>query len=535
MEPLSRRAALAAGAAALVGGGLAACGADRPSAGARAPTPSTTVPPGVPAPTTTVDPARWVVEENALPGTPGWEVPSDPRVGAVVWDRVRGYASATSVDRGGSVELFVSTAAPEWRVEAYRIGWYGGVGARKVWESAPQRGGVQAAAVRLGATNTWVAPWQASLQVTADRGWPPGMYMLKLVSSDGGQSYVPLVVRDDRSTAAVAVQSSVTTWQAYNQWGGANLYAGLPGKGGRSDVVSFDRPYYRRGSGEFFGREYEFVLFAERHGYDVTYWTDVDLHADPARAARHRVVVSLGHDEYYSAEMRQGMEGARDAGTNLLFLGANGCFRKIRLEDAPTGRFRNEVNYRRVQGDPVAMADPSQATVSWREAPVSRPESSLIGSYYESNPVDAAMVVANPDSWILEGTGLGLGAALPHMVANEYDRVTPEVPTPDGIEVVCHSPLVCRGRPSFADVTWYTTGSGAGVFAAGTFQWIPRLAADTAGRTPSAADTEAAVQQATRNLLDVCAKGPAGKVHPSRSNLEALGIRPGYVADPPGT
>ncbi|MFM7062813.1 MAG: N,N-dimethylformamidase beta subunit family domain-containing protein, partial [Actinomycetes bacterium] len=336
MEPVSRRTALVAGAATLLCGGLSACGPSGPSGrDAGAGSTSTAGPSSTGAvTTTTTDPAGWVLRENARPGTPGWEVPSDPRVGQVVWERVRGYASATSVDRGGTFDLFVSTAAPEWRVEAYRVGWYGGVGARKVWESAPQRGGVQAAAVRLGATNTWVAPWQVSLEVVADREWPPGMYLLKLVSSDGGQSYVPLVVRDDRSTAAVGIQSSVTTWQAYNQWGGANLYQGLPGRGGRSDVVSFDRPYYRRGSGEFFGREYEFVLFAERHGYDVTYWTDVDLHADPARAARHRVVVSLGHDEYYSTEMRRGLEGARDAGTNLLFLGANGCFRKIRLEDS---------------------------------------------------------------------------------------------------------------------------------------------------------------------------------------------------------
>ena len=526
---------LAAGVAAAAGVGLGACSDDDGSAtagGSRAGS-TTDGPTTVPVSTTPKNPARWLIDENARPGATGWQVPD---AAPAVWEKIRGYATATSTDRGGTVALRVSTTAPEWRVEAYRTGWYGGAGARLVWQSETQRGVAQPAAVAEPAVGTWTAPWDTSMEVTADDSWPPGMYLLKLVSSDGGQTYVPLVVRDDASTSALLIQSSVTTWQAYNEWGGKSLYAdGDSGNSGRADVVTFDRPYYRKGSGEFFGREFEMVQFVERLGLDVSYWTDIDLHATPAIATKHRAVVSLGHDEYYSTAMRRGLESARDAGVNLLFVGANACFRKIRLEDSDVGPFRKEVNYRSAATDPITATDPSEATVSWRQAPVNEPESSLIGNLYESNPVEGDMKIVNADNWMFEGSGLRNGDVLPKLVGNEYDRVTPERPTPPDIEVLCHSPVVVRGRNTFADVTWYTTDSGAGVFAAGTFEWVKKLAPDTTGRTPSAADPEAALQRVMENVLTAVSNGPAGAEHPAVRNLEQLGIVPGYVKNPPPT
>ena len=122
---------------------------------------------------------------------------------------------------------------------------------------------------------------------------------------------MPLVIRDDGSHSDLLVQSSVTTWQAYNGWGGASLYEGTKG---RADVVTFDRPYTGNGSGEFLGREYEFIYLVERLGLDVSYWTDIDLHERGELALNHRAVVIPGHDEYYTVEMRQSLETARDAG-----------------------------------------------------------------------------------------------------------------------------------------------------------------------------------------------------------------------------
>jgi hypothetical protein len=370
--------------------------------------------------------------------------------------------------------------------------------------------------------------WTPSLVVPTDATWPPGMYLVRLTSSDGGATFVPMVVRDDGSQAPLLVQSSVTTWQAYNPWGGANHYTGRGGESStRGRVISFDRPYGGNGSGEFFGREFEFVYFVERLGLDVTYWTDIDLHERPELAKQHAAVISLGHDEYYSTSMRDGLERARDSGVNIAFFGANAIYRKIRLEPSPLGPSRRQVNYRVAGEDPLNGKQPSEVTVSWRDAPSNEPESSLIGSQYECNPVKADMVIVDADAWMFAGTQMKNGDKLPDAVGNEYDRVMLESPTPGNIQVVAHSPVVCRGKRSFADATYYTAPSGAGVFAVGTFWWIPPLKAECPAGPATGSDCK--IQKIVENILRAFSLGPNGQRHPSVNNLAELGIRKGYV------
>jgi hypothetical protein len=282
--------------------------------------------------------AGWIAEENAKPGTTDWHIPDDKSM----WDKIQGYADATSIDFNESVTLHVSTAAKSWQVSAYRIGWYGGPGGRLVWRSAPQPGVNQPKATVESVTKTWSAPWTPSLTIDTDETWPPGQYLLRLESDNGGATFVPLVIRDDGSHSDLLMQSAVATWQAYNGWGGASIYTG---NNGRADVVSFDRPYTGNGSGEFLGREFEFIWFVERVGYDVSYWTNIDLHERGELALNHRGIIIPGHDEYYTVQMRANLETARDAGVNLGFFGANNVYRRIRLESSPNGSSRKLVNY----------------------------------------------------------------------------------------------------------------------------------------------------------------------------------------------
>jgi len=457
----------------------------------------------------------WIAQENAKPGTTDWMIPDD----RAMWAKVEGFLDTTSIDVGGSAVLKTSTRAAAWQVSAYRIGWYGGTGGRLIWKSEPQAGVNQPKAVQNAATKTWSAPWTPSLTITTDATWPPGQYMFKLESLDGGASYAPLVIRDDKSTSDLLMQSAVTTWQAYNGWGGASVYTGTTG---RADVVSFDRPYTGNGSGEFLGREREFIAFVERHGYDVSYWTNIDLHQRGELAKNHRGIVIPGHDEYYTVEMRKNLEAARDAGVNIGFFGANNVYRRIRLEDASTGKARLEVNYRDATRDPLYGKDNERVTSSFRESPAPNPESSLTGSYYECNPVEADWVVGDTSMWMFEGSEFKNGDRVSKMVGNEYDRVTPSAPTPANIQVLAHSPVTCRGKASFADSTWYTTPSGAGVFTAATFGWSPRLLDACPAGPPTKPICK--LQKVTVNILDAFAEGPAGIKHPSVSNLAKFGI-----------
>ena len=487
-------------------------------------TATTTTPATAPAPTTTEPPADpiepyraagWIAAENARPGTTDWHIPDDE----AMWAKIRGFADQTSIAFGDDVTVRVSTRAATWRLSAYRIGYYGGTGARLVWRSDPQPGVDQPPPEVDLVTNMASAPWSASLTVSTDATWPPGQYLLRLESDDGGATFVPLVVRDDGSRSDLLVQSAVTTWQAYNGWGQASLYQG---RSGRADVVSFDRPYTGNGSGEFLGREFEFIWFAERLGLDLSYWTDIDLDQRGELATNHRAVIIPGHDEYYTVAMRRNLESARDAGVNLAFLGANNVYRRIRLEPTMMGPARREVNYRSASRDPMATTDPSQVTTSFREAPSADPESSLVGNYYECNPVTADWVVADASAWMFEGSGFANGDRIVGMVGNEYDRVTAGVPTPANIQVLAHSPVTCQGVKSYADSTWYSAPSGAGVFAAGTFGWTPRLDSDCPAGVGTSMDCR--LEKVTENLLTAMAAGPAGAAHPSVSNLTALGI-----------
>ena len=463
--------------------------------------------------------SNWVKDENLKPGTDAWRIPADAPTS------IEGYADRVSVQDGGHIGLYVSTVAPSFHVEAYRMGYYQGLGARLVWTSAEVPGSVQDPPIRDPVTNMVEAPWARSLRVSITPEWVQGVYLLKLVSSSGAQSYVPLTVRDDSSQAALVIQNAVTTWQAYNKWGGYSLYMGPDGKfRTRARVVSFDRPYAEaRGAvGLLNGTELPVIAMVERLGLDITYWTDVDLHERPWLLRRHRALITLQHDEYWSSAMRRAaLKGRKLYGVNIAFLGGNADYRHIRFEDSPLGPDRRVVCYKVATEDPLYGIDDREVTVNWREPPIPRPESRLNGAMFECSKSDADMVVVDASSWLWEGTGVTDGEHLNRVVVEEYDRVTARAPTPENIEVLAHSPLDCGRLHSHSDMTYYTTSSGAGVFDAGSFGGTAALKCGPPTKTWRCSPE---IVRLTENLLAAFAAGPAGLAHPSLSNLADLGI-----------
>jgi hypothetical protein len=483
----------------------------------------TTLESGVVVPT-----ATWLIAENNKPGTLDWIV------NHVQPDHsLEGFASQVSAVPGDAVALYVNTTAKAVQVQAYRMGYYQGLGGRLIYQSAMVPAGPQAAPVVSPGIGTVTCPWSPTLSFTVDDTWPPGCYLLKLTGNGGEEQYVPLTIRDDASTAAFVIQNSVTTWQAYNLYGGYSLYYGPDAKGkpifaNRARAVSFDRPYpqsWASGAADFMGNEYPLLYDLERLGLDLTYWTDVDLHAQPELLANHNCLFSLGHDEYWSHEMRQGAATANGAGVNLVILGANACYRQIRLQSTSIGPNRLEVCYKDAAEDPMAQQDPSLTTVNWNQSPVNDPESNLFGSTYQSVGAQADMVVTDASSWLFNGCNLSDGHVFPNMIVGEYDRYVPSLPGPGNLDVLAHSPI--PGQHNWSDLTYVTLpGNGGGVLTSGSAYFVYRLANATAMPTnvvPAAIPGETDVLlRAMENLYGRFGQGPAGALGPSAGNWTSV-------------
>src|SRR5207248_1965024 len=210
----------------------------------------------------------------------------------------------------------------------------------------------------------------------------------------------------------------------------------------RAVKVSFDRPYTyadHTGAGDFLHWELYFIRWLERNGYDVTYSTDVDTHANGASLFNHRTFLSVGHGEYWSNEMRTAVENARDNGVGIGFFGANAVYSQIRFEPSPVSGAPNRVIvcYKDVSLDPVnnpsdPSYNPSLTTVPFRNAPVYRPEQQLVGvmyqDFFDAEAQPQNWVAKNSNNWFFAGTGLSDGSSVPGILGYELDMQFPNSP-----------------------------------------------------------------------------------------------------------
>jgi len=510
-------AAAAAAAAVPVAAELAACStAGKPSSGARRHTAASTIR------------ARRKTPEGNLPGDPRWDL---RHLGAP--DAIMGYAGLASALPGESVPLYVSTTSRSFRVLAFRMGWYQGDLARLIWQSGNIRGRRQARSALTHSTRTVTTDWGPSLSVPT-HDWPDGSYLLRLDADDGAQRFIPLTIRTQDNTGKLVIKNSTATWQAYNMWGGYDLYngpAGVADYGNRSLAVSLDRPFDLNGAFTFLAHERKLIQLAEKMQLPLGYASSMDLATDAEVLRGASAVISGGHDEYWSPQERANVTAARDAGVNVAFFGANCMFRRTRLAKTRLGADRLVICYKTSwMQDPMYGKDNALVTSDWREPPHPDPESSITGTLYESNPTDAALVVVSPDSWLFRGTGVRHGTRFPGLVGIEYDRVNPDFPVERPIEIMSHSRLTCRGVHSYSDSAYYTHPGGAGVFNAGTMRWVRSFS----GNIGFGIDQRAGrfVRQVTANVLRAFADGPAAQKYPARDNLADIHE---WAGDPIGT
>jgi hypothetical protein len=470
--------------------------------------------------------ANRIPEENAKPGTDPsiWDIPG---AGS---DDIQGFTTDISANVGQTVHFKIKTIATRYRLDIYRMGYYQGLGARRV-DRIEMTGPSNAGAGCL--TNAYpglvdCGNWAESASWKIPDDAVSGIYFAHLVGEQGttGESHVFFVVRDDASTSDIYYQTSDTTWQAYNNYGGESLYTGGPlPNPDRAAAVSYNRPFATRvvdgGEDWIFNAEYPMVRWLERNGYDVSYESGVDTDRYPALLRQHKVFMSTGHDEYWSGQQRANVEAARDAGVNLAFFSGNEVFWKTRWDN----NHRTMVCYKTTH-DPATATDPSGVwTGSWRDPNGGQvPENKLTGQFFTVNSGTGAITVgsqyASQPFWRhispaslntpLADATLGYewdsdkvsqlpAAAQPpgfSQPANLTELSSTTLSVPERIQDMGHS--YSPGTVTH-NLTIYRATSGALVFGAGTVQWSWGLD-PVHDRTPNP-PADARMQQATTNLF----------------------------------
>jgi hypothetical protein len=456
----------------------------------------------------------WVARENAKAGTTAWRIPKD----AVATDRqMSAYASHSSITAGNTFRLFASTVSSSFTVRAFRVGHYQGKGARLIWQSGRVLGKVQAAPTVVRSTRMVRTRWEPSLRVNTT-GWPEGSYLLKLTTAAGRQRYVPLTVRSRNTAGDLVIMNAITTYQAYNAWGGYSLYHGRDGRREtRSYKVSYDRPYDGDGAKTFGYMERGPIIRAERLGLSLAYITNIDLHRNPRILDGAAGLVSLGHDEYWTRSMKHTVERVRNRGTNIAFLGANALYWRVRLEKSRLGPARKLVGYKDARRDPLYGLDNKNVTVRFRDYPAPSPENSLVGMLYECYPAYGALVIHDPNFFLYRGTNVSKGTRFRGLASIEVDRARRTATTPDRLRIVAHSPVSCPNGRTYADSTYYTVAGGGGVFSTGTMVWSRTLRGPYE-RFDIGNREVAFVRQVTDNLFRAMATGPLDRTHRSRGN-----------------
>jgi hypothetical protein len=431
------------------------------------------------------------------------------------------------------------------------MGYYQGNGARLITTVNPSAHLPQTQPACLTNAGTGLIDcgnWAVSASWAVPSTAVSGIYFAKLTNaSNGASSHIPFVVRNDSSHSDVLFKTDDTTWEAYNDYGGNSLYYGNTASGcgafgqyscGRAYKVSYNRPFNDRSEGPGYGTsnylfyaEYPMVRWLEANGYNVSYNSSVDIERLSSLLTTHKVILSSGHDEYWSGGERAALEGARDAGVNIASFTGNTAFWKTRWENSTDGSntpYRTLVSYKETVDNKVEdPQDPPTWTGTWRDPTFSppadggRPENALLGTIFMVNRGSAAPVISSAfaklrfwrNTAVAGLTGSQTVTLGDQTIGYEWDPDVDNGFRPAGLldlsTTTVNVPELLQDYgntyiPGTAvySPTLYRAASGALVFSSGTVQWAWGL--DTEHDTspdsgPATPDIN--MEQATVNLL----------------------------------
>ena len=253
-----------------------------------------------------------------------------------------GYTDRLSYQPGDLIELSVSTTADTWDLEIARDGQEYQI----VHQSKKHRGVHHPTPADCSIHG---CAWPSSFQIRVEDDWLSGAYLFTLTgyrNDESVEEHHLVIIKSKNRSNSMLLLCATPTWVAYNCWGGSNAYEGICGENADefSPILSLQRPWtrgfcklpkgvprtlpqekpkveevirypymewaYANGyskkyaSAGWASYERHFALWAENQGYQLDYATLHDLHDDADLLNNYDCVVCVGHDEYWSATMR---------------------------------------------------------------------------------------------------------------------------------------------------------------------------------------------------------------------------------------
>lgn len=432
---------------------------------------------------------------------PGWPSPKPDASGNVpeIWC----YTDKFSYSIGESIQLHVNTTANRYSLEIIRDGCE----PRTVLREDGLAGARHATPTDAYATG---CDWPVSTVIPIDPAWGTGFYLIVASIEVDGVRYSTehffVLKAGLKNRGRVAIVLTTSTLLAYNDWGGANGYRGLgeepycpdpafvsavqrpiargflriaenaprnahsftppPGWLPRHASIEFALEHgYSRHYADAFWAMYErpFVVWAEQRGYALDYLTQHDLHFDEHALDEYDLVVLVGHDEYWSWEMRDRIDNFTDSGGNVARFAGNFIW-QVRL----SGDGSRQECYRTPACDPLKETNPSRVTTIWDAPIIGRPAAPSFGltglagvynRYGNAAPRSTGgFTVYRPDHWVFRGTDLYygdiFGGAPVCVAAFELDGVeytfrkglpypTGEDGAPPNLEILALAPATC--------------------------------------------------------------------------------------------
>lgn len=437
---------------------------------------------------------------------------------------VEGYTDHVSYRPTETLSLHVSTSAPQFSIEIIRVGK-----SREVVHTQSGITGKQYAVPENASSNG--CNWPVSIAIPIPTNWKTGYYEVVMRIQDGGEKYQQrgkrtaestcfFVLRPSQpaATTNILLQLSTNTYNAYNNWGGFSLYAynGLALVQGHR--VSFHRPP----ATQYYNWEQPFVAWCESNNIEIDYAANSDLELHPDEFKNYALVLSVGHDEYWSTPMRDHLESFIAAGGNVAFFSGNTCCWQVRMEEVDKALVCWK---QRFVMDPIYVTGPhAQLSTLWSHHLVNRPENQLTGvgflwgGYHRSHGQlmdgSGGYTVHRPEHWMFEGTNLNandLLGAKDTIVGYECDGCEMEwkdgLPfpthrdgTPSGFEILATAPAIWHPDDAYFYDRFEKGRKGASVF--GTY--VRGGTVVTVGSTDWAhglRGNDKAVEQITRNIL----------------------------------